>query len=251
MGLGRVGADPWFGLGALAVLAALYATRLRSLSGIAVLLVAVIVSLAMGTADVSGLTWDPALPAFAWPTFDDFKAAAATALLPQLALTLSNAVLATAAIAAVYFPADGEKLGAPRLAASTGLLNLVLAPFGAVPMCHGSGGLVAQYGFGARTWGAPALFGVFCLALGVGLGAGGGAVLALIPIGVVGAMLAVTGAEIAISKRFLDIKPSCRVVVVVTGVACVALNVAAGLAIGLAAEVARTLYLRHTNSRTT
>jgi hypothetical protein len=47
------------------------------------------------------------------------------------------------------------------------LANLALAPFGALPMCHGAGGLAAHRRFGARTGMAPAPLGV--LLLGAGL----------------------------------------------------------------------------------
>ena len=168
-----------------------------------------------------------------------------TAALPQLALTLSNAVLATSAIAAEYFPEDAKARTSPRrLALSTGVLNVVLAPFGALPMCHGSGGLIAQYGFGARTWGAPLLFGLFCLLLGIGFGPQARDLLMLVPVGAVGAILAVAGTDMAINRRILGVKPSCRVVILLTGVVCVGVNMAAGLVVGLAAEALRSAYYR-------
>ena len=244
MGLELVGTSPLFGLAALLLIASLYPTRFRSQSCIAVLVLAISVSLAMAPDRLAAIAFSPALPSIAWPSFDDFRIAALTTALPQLALTLSNAVLATAAIAAVYFPRDGARISATRLAASTGGLNLVLAPFGALPMCHGSGGLVAQYGFGARTWVTPVAFGAFCLVLGIGFGSGARQLLMLIPTGAVGAMLAVAGTEMAFSRRFLEIKPSCRIVVVATGVACIATNIAAGLVIGVVAELIRSAYLR-------
>jgi len=43
----------------------------------------------------------------------------------------------------------------PRtLGFSHGVMNLVSPLFGGMPMCHGSGGLVGQYFYGARTAGA-------------------------------------------------------------------------------------------------
>jgi len=38
-----------------------------------------------------------------------------------------------------------------------GIANLPAGLFGAVPMCHGTGGLAAHYRFGARTGGAPVI----------------------------------------------------------------------------------------------
>src|SRR5690606_27397520 len=143
-----------------------------------------------------------------------------------------------------YFPDAKARAGAPRLALGSGALNLALAPFGAMPMGHGSGGLGAQYGFGARPWRTPALFGAGCLILGIGFGAGARDFLMAVPLAAVGALLVVAGAEMAVSRKLLDVKPSCRVVVIGTAVACVATNIAAGLVIGLGLEIVRTLYVR-------
>ena len=38
-----------------------------------------------------------------------------------------------------------------RLAISTGAMNMLGSLIGAVPMCHGAGGMSAQVSFGART----------------------------------------------------------------------------------------------------
>lgn len=236
--------DPAVGLAAFAVLAALYFTRFRAFACILVFVAAAAVSLGMSPGQLGGVAFSWSLPALSFPALADFETALLIAVLPQLALTFSNAVIATSAIAADYFPDDKEKLGPNRLAASTGVLNLALAPIGAMPMCHGSGGLVAQYGFGARTWVAPALFGTLCLGLGVAFGPGAMAILAVLPLSALGAMLAIAGAEMALGRRVFDAKPSCRVIIIATGVSCVALNVAAGLVIGLVLEVLRSAYNR-------
>lgn len=245
MGVGHVLSDPAWGLAALAVLAACYMTLFRHAAGLAVIVAATAFTLMLHpeAANVSAPGFY--LPALAWPSLHDFEVAALVAVVPQLALTLSNAVLATAAIAADRFPEAPARANVTRLAFGSGLFNLVLAPFGAMPMCHGSGGLIAQYGFGARTWRAPALFGAACLVLGVGFGPAARDILVLVPLAAVGALLVVAGAEMALSRKILEIKPSCRVVVVGTAIACVASNVAVGLVIGIGLEMLRTLYVRH------
>ncbi len=166
-----------------------------------------------------------------------------------MAMTLSNAVLVTATLAGDYFPDRKHLASAPRLAAGTGVFNILTAPFGAIPMCHGAGGLVAQYGFGARTWLAPLIFGISCLVLGIMFGSGAREILGVVSIGAVGALLVFAGGEMLLNKRFLAIGPGCQAVVLITIVACVATNMAAGLAIGLVAEVARTFLGRRSGTR--
>jgi len=247
IGFKHVGSDLRYGIAALCVVTALYFTRYRAFACIVVFAGAAVASLLLQPGQLAGVHIDWTLPSLSWPLPVDYKTAALSVVLPQLALTLSNAVLATAAIGGDYFPEDKARLSPGRLAASTGVLNLVLAPLGAMPMCHGSGGLIAQYGFGARTWIAPAIFGMFCLILGLAFGPGAVGILAVLPLSALGAMLAVAGAEMALGKRVFDARPSCRVVIIATGIACVAFNVAAGLVIGLILEAARAAYFRSRN----
>lgn len=163
-------------------------------------------------------------------------------LFPQLALTLTNAVLVTAAIAGDLFPDDKQRITPRNLALSSGGLNLLLAPFGAFPMCHGAGGLVVQHRFGARTGLAPAIFGISCLSLGLFLGPDALKLLELLPISAVGALLAVAGVHLALSGKVLRTGFWRLVVVIITGIGCVLFNVAIGLLVGLAAEFLRARY---------
>ena len=249
IGFGHIYDDPAFGVGALVLVGAMFFTRIRAFSCIVVFVAAAALSLGIAPGQLAGVALSWSLPGFALPSLNDFEGALVVAVLPQLAMTLSNAVIATSAIAGDYFPEDKQKLTPNRLAASTGVLNLVLAPFGALPMCHGSGGLVAQYGFGARTWLAPAFFGAMCLTLGLAFGPHAAQILAVLPLSALGAMLAIAGAEMALGKRVLDARPSCRLIIIATGVACVAINVAAGLVIGLALEAARSAYFKSRNGK--
>ncbi len=66
-----------------------------------------------------------------WPSWQEIEQGLAALVLPQLALTFTNAVILTALVAGDYF---GERARAvtPRcLSVSSGIGNLALAPFGA------------------------------------------------------------------------------------------------------------------------
>lgn len=80
-----------------------------------------------------------------------FTAGALEGLAGQLAMTVGNAAVATSLLLSELFDAD---VSADELAESMGSMNLLAVPLGAVPMCHGSGGLAGKYAFGARTGGA-------------------------------------------------------------------------------------------------
>lgn len=106
----------------------------------------------------------PRIPA-RWPTGDEFARASLLLALPQLALSLGNSVLATRQVASDLFPAR-EPLTVQRIGTTYGLMNLVAAPLGGLPVCHGSGGMAGHYAFGARSGGSVVIYGVFLLTAG-------------------------------------------------------------------------------------
>ncbi|MEJ2590525.1 MAG: putative sulfate/molybdate transporter [Candidatus Thiodiazotropha sp.] len=230
----RLFGDAWIiGVTALLLLILLRQTRLRAFT---VLIVVVGISCwRFLSGEVAFPVLHPGLhlPPLTGFGVQDLALSATTLLLPQLALTLTNATVITAAIAAEVFPQDRERITPDRLALSTGALNLLLAPLGAFPMCHGAGGLVVQHRFGARTGLAPALFGLSCLSLGLFLGEDALKLLALLPLSAVGALLVYAGAQLAVSRKLLRLTRWELAVVLVTGLCCVAFNVAVGLLAGL------------------
>lgn len=247
-GFGLLSGDWAVGLCILALVIALLQTPLSSFAALVALVAALAWGLASGLAPAVGLEPGLHLPALNLPSWPSFLEAAETVVLPQFMLTIANAILATAAISAQFFPRDAAANVTPRrLALSTGGLNLLLAPLGALPMCHGAGGLVAQHRFGARTGLAPALFGAICLGLGIFLGDGAFAALAVLPLAALGAMLVIAGGELALSRRLFDGRPSCLAVIAITAAICVFVNVAVGVVAGLGAEYARSWLLRRMN----
>jgi MFS superfamily sulfate permease-like transporter len=209
-------------------------------------------ALAVGVGQAFGLTHAPeatepqlALPVLVLPTWADVGLALQDAVLPQLALTITNAIIVTAALARSLFPDGGNRVSERRLAVSSGAANLLLAPFGALPMCHGAGGLAAHHRFGARTGAAPLILGALFLGLGLFFSAAALDLLRMIPMAAVGAFLAVAGADLAISRRMFDARPSCWPVIAAAAIATVAINPAVGLLVGFAAEMLRARVMAH------
>ena len=67
--------------------------------------------------------------------------------MPQLPLTTLNSVVAVCQLSADLFPA--KPVRPVLVSVSVGLMNMVGAWFGAMPCCHGAGGLAAQVRFQA------------------------------------------------------------------------------------------------------
>ena len=159
-------------------------------------------------------------------------------VLAQLPLTLLNAVVVAAAVARSLNPDRASRVGERKLAATNGLLNLVLAPLGAMPMCHGAGGIAAHHRFGARGIGAPLTIAACCGAVAL-MGQEVVGILMAIPPAAVGALLVYAAVDLIVSPRLLDARPDCRPVIAAAALATVFWGALAGLLAGLAAEVLR------------
>src|SRR5437763_1504603 len=83
--------------------------------------------------------------------------------LPQISLSLGNSVLATQQIARDLFPE--RRIGVRSIGFTYSLMNLINPFFGGIPTCHGSGGMMGHYAFGARTGGSVILYGLLYLIL--------------------------------------------------------------------------------------
>jgi MFS superfamily sulfate permease-like transporter len=235
---------PWIGFPALAILFLL--TRIpRCPAAPIVLGAAAVIGWFDGSVSMPHqYGFAPSIPQLVIPSWTEVWRSLEIAVLPQLSLTLTNAVIMTASLSRDLFPATGAVASERNLALSSGLANVLLCPFGAMPMCHGAGGLAAQYRFGARTGLAPIIFGVVVLVLAVGFANHATAMFAVIPIGAVGALLILAGTDLAISRRLFDGKPSCWWVIVVTALVTVTVNPALGLILGWITELIRAAIVR-------
>lgn len=239
LGLRLMAQTPWLGASALAILVALLRFPLAPAAPIAVA-VAVAAGWLGGSVTIPAFTGpDWALPSLVLPSWEEAARAFELAVLPQIPLTLTNALIVTAAVAGDLFPDRAGRARERNLALSTGMANLALAPLGAMPMCHGAGGVQAQYRFGARTGLAPALLGAALLVLGLGFSGSAAALLAAIPPGAIGALLLIAGSDLALSRRLFDARPSCWPVIGVTAALALLLNPAYGLAGGWLMELGR------------
>jgi MFS superfamily sulfate permease-like transporter len=140
------------------------------------------------------------LPRFALAsiTWHDMLIGTAFLALPQLPLTLGNAVIALREENNRLFPQ--RPVTENRIATSTGLMNLGSAVFGGVPMCHGAGGMAGHVAFGARTGGAPIILGTILLCLAFFFSASIQTIFALMAQPVLGVILFLTGAQLALGS---------------------------------------------------
>ncbi len=179
-----------------------------------------------------------------WPDLNAWRDATANLVLPQLALTFTNAILLTALIAGDHFREQAAHVTPRRLCLTTGFANLALTPFGALPMCHGAGGLAAHHRFGARSGGALIILAIVLAAIALAPGDIGYALLAAIPLAGLGALLLITAGALIFTRRVFDSRPSCWPVIAVTGIVVLAIDPFWGLVAGMICEAARVRLVR-------
>lgn len=177
------------------------------------------------------------------PDLEDMRIAIADLALPQLALTLTNAVFLTALVAQDSYGARAARVTPRRLCVTSGAANLALAPFGALPMCHGAGGVAAHHRFGARSGGAPMMLGAALLAVALLPQDLRHTALLAVPSATLGALLLIAAVELAANRRLFDARPSCRPVIAITALATLLGNPLIGLVLGTLAEAVRKAIL--------
>jgi MFS superfamily sulfate permease-like transporter len=214
-------------------------------SALIALAVALVLAQALGVPGIGFATAMPTAPPVpSLPSLAEMQSAFSLFVLPQLSLTLTNAIVLTALIAGDYFGERAAHVTPARLSITSGLANLMLTPFGALPMCHGAGGLAAHYRFGARSGTAPLVLGLALLAFALLPGGLGVAILAATPAAALGALLLMAAGELALTKRLFDCKPSCWPVIAITAAGTVWSDPFWGLLAGSCAELVRCAAIR-------
>lgn len=175
----------------------------------------------------------PRLLPFGWPSATAFSLALTTLALPQLPMTIGNAVVAQADLTREYFGHEAARRSSTRaLAVSMGLANIAAALVGGMPLCHGAGGLAAHYRFGARTAGANLIIGAIFLALALALGDVAVRLLTLLPFAILGALLCFAGVQLALTAHDVRQRNDLLVIIVMLGVT-LATNLAVGFGVGI------------------
>jgi SulP family sulfate permease len=174
----------------------------------------------------------PRLLPLGWPTKADFTFALLALVLPQIPMTLGNAVIAYADLSKNYFADGSQKVTYKSACISMALANFVSASIGGMPLCHGAGGLAAHYRFGARTAGSNLMIGAIFVILAIVLGNQSLAVIYLIPLSVLGILLLFAGSQLALTIMDLNNRKDFFVVLFMLGITF-ASNLAAGFMVGI------------------
>ena len=170
--------------------------KIPDVSALSILLIGIIVGLSRsGVFHITIISF----PDIIIPTLQDFLKGGWSLAIPQIPLTIANAILAMSSLMKDLLHKD---LDPDDLSKSIGLMNLASVPFGGFPMCHGAGGLAAQYRFGARTGGANIINGLILLPIALFFASP--EFVTIIPLGVFGALLVFVAIELGKSGLKTD-----------------------------------------------
>ena len=138
--------------------------------------------------------------------------------IPQVPLTLGNAIIGTAAENNAHFP--DRKVTARKISLDHGFMNLISTCLGGIPLCHGAGGLAGHIRFGARTGGALVILGVMVLLTGLFLSDSVAFIFQVFPKSILGIILFFAGLELALVIRDIRLrKENLYVLLLTAGIA--------------------------------
>lgn len=148
------------------------------------------------------------LPVFALPaiTWNDIVVGTLLFTIPQIPLTIGNAVIAIVAENNELFP--DRKVTERGIALSQGIMNLVSPLFGGIPMCHGAGGMAGHVRFGAKTGGALVILGSMLILIALFFSDSVSIIFKIFPNAILGVILFFAGSELAIVVRDVGDKKS-------------------------------------------
>jgi len=180
-----------------------------------------------------GITIPNLLP-FGLPARADFTFALFALVIPQIPMTLGNAVVAYAELSKDYFGEDSRKVTYRAVCLSMAFANAISFFLGGMPLCHGAGGLAAHYRFGAQTAGSNMIIGLIFVFLAVFLGEHALAVVTVLPMSILGVLLLFAGGQLALTIVDLNERKDLFTSLIMLGIT-LASNLAYGFAVGIIA----------------
>jgi hypothetical protein len=200
-------------------------------SAIILTIAGILIMFFTGTITISELKFGIPILTFQVPTWNNFLLGMLYAGIAQLFLTLTNVMIATVVLIKELFP-EKEGIDANALAFNMGAMNLINPFLVGMPLCHGSGGLMAQYAFGARTGGSMILEGIMELILGLFFSETLFLIFTEFPMAILGAMLIYTAFLLG-KISFKDFNLKAFPIILISAIICFFLNIALGFLIGL------------------
>ena len=170
-------------------------------AGLILILLGIVYTLVSGntgtTTGTSGQVIHPQLPDFTF-LFSAFI----YLIIPQLPLTLGNAVYAANDACHIFWKEQAKRVSPTRLSLSIGTGDAIIGLLGGFPICHGAGGIAAHAKFGGKTGGTTIIIGGLLVLFSLIKPLSG--FLFCIPVPILGALLVITSFGMLILIRRLQ-----------------------------------------------
>jgi SulP family sulfate permease len=215
-------------------------TNKRLPAAIAVILFGLGVSIGVSIIQGIGVEWGkgyigPEPLKIFFPNIDQLLSAFVLLVIPQIPLTIGNAIIATSDASKSFFGENAKKSTFRALSTSMGIANFAAGALAGMPMCHGAGGLAAHYRFGARTGGSNLMIGAIFLAIALIFGTAAVTVLRIIPCAILGILLIFAGLELAMLIKGVKEKKDFFIVFIIAGIALATMNMGYAFMAGIVA----------------
>lgn len=174
----------------------------------------------------------PSIIPFKFPSQTDFTFALFALVLPQIPMTVGNAVMAYTDLSKEYFGEASKKITYRSSCLSMAFANITSFILGGIPLCHGAGGLAAHYRFGARTAGSNLIIGSIFLIMTLLLGNNILSAVNLIPMSVLGVLLVFAGSQLSLTIIDVKERKDLFVVLIIPGIT-LASNLATAFIVGI------------------
>ncbi len=172
-----------------------------------------------------------------FPNKANFMSAFFLLVLPQIPLTIGNAIISTGDTAKGLFGVEkAKKVTYKALGMSMGIVNIIVGAFGGMPMCHGTGGMAAHYRFGARTAGSNIMIGLIFVVLALLFGKASVSLLTSIPASVLGVLLLFAGLELALLVKDLKNINDYFISLLIAGIAVATTNMSYAFIAGISVK---------------
>ncbi len=160
----------------------------------------------------------PELLPLGFPKIPDLTVALLVLVLPQLPMTIGNAIIANADLSKEYFGEDSKRVTYKATTLSMAFANGLSFLLGGIPLCHGAGGLAAHYSFGARTGGSNVMIGTLFLTLALFFGPHSLVLINLLPMSILGVLLIFAGSQLGLSILDMFARKDMFIVLIIVSV---------------------------------
>lgn len=205
-------------------------------AAVVIIAVGMVIGLVAGTPQGTGpitvgLHFPDLLP-YGLPTMTDLSFALIVLIIPQIPMTVANAVIANVDLSKQYFRQQSSRVTHRNLCISMALANMFSFFLSGIPLCHGAGGLASRYRFGARTGGSNLMIGALFLLVALLFGEQTLAMVHLLPLSILGVLLIFAGAQLGLTVIDIHQRKDFFIILLIVGIT-LASNLAAGFLVGI------------------